>query len=393
MSIVVISTVRVTKFVEGGGHFWVYWQYVQALRHLGFDVYWLERVRSTGDPTRDATSLATFTSRMEHYGLAGKLLLYSRPEPGHDGGSGACTFVDMSTHEAEAIMRRADLLLNFDYGLDGALLANFRRTALVDIDPGLLQFWMASREVRVASHDVYLTTGETVGTPTARFPDCGLRWIHIRPPVCLECWPYSYAPGCQTFTTVSSWWSTDWFTYGGEHYDNNKRGAFLEFVELPRQTSQRLELALWFGEKNVPARFFGDGDQQDRRLLESYGWHVRHSREVAATPETYQTYIQGSRGEFSCAKPSYRRLQTAWVSDRTLCYLASGKPVVVQDTGPSTYLPNGEGMWRFTMLEEAVEALAAVNHDYARQCRAARALAEAHFDARRILRDVLDIAL
>ena len=119
----------------------------------------------------------------------------------------------------------------------------------------------------------------------------------------------------------------------------------------------------------------------------------QHSREVAATPELYQAYIQQSRGEFSCAKRSCMRFQNAWVSDRTLCYLASGKPVVVQDTGPSAFLPNGEGMFRFRTPQQAAEAFEAINADYERHCRAARNLAETYFDARQAAEKILSHAL
>jgi hypothetical protein len=289
----------------------------------------------------------------------------------------------MTRREAEAIMRRADLLLNFDYSIDATLLSCFRRTAVVDIDPSLLQFWMATRQLLVPPHDVYFTTGETVGTPAALFPDGGRPWVHIRPPVCLQRWPYVHDLRCEAFTTISSWWGEEYVTDGTQCYDNNKRAAFLEFVELPRRTSQRLELALWFGE----------GDAQDQRLLESHGWGVRHSRDAAGTPEMYQAYIQGSRGEFSCAKLSCMKFQNAWISDRTLCYLASGKPVVVQHTGPSSFLPNGEGMFRFATMQEAVDALTTINRDYERHCRAARAIAQAYFDAKQVLRAILNVAL
>ena len=169
-----------------------------------------------------------------------------------------------------------------------------------------------------------------------------------------------------------------------EQYENTKRVAFLRFAELPRLTHQRLELALFLRTER---------DLDEWKDLELRGWHIRHSREVAATPGTYQSYIQRSRGEFSCAKPSYLKLETAWISDRTVCYLASGKPVVVQDTGPSAFLPNGEGMFRFTTAQQAAEAFAAINADYERHCRAARELAEAYFDAKLIAEKILSRAL
>ena len=130
-------------------------------------------------------------------------------------------------------------------------------------------------------------------------------------------------------------------------------------------------------------------------MLESQGWRVRHAYEVASSPESYQRYVQRSRGEFSCARPSCLWFQNAWVSDRTACYLASGKPVVVQHTGPSSFLPDagGEGMFRFKTLDEAAGALEQINANYERHCRAARELAEAHFDSNKEIERVLNAAL
>src|SRR6266699_5302714 len=132
MVTVVISPVNVVNFPDGGGHFWVYMQYVQGLHQLGCEVYWLERFCSGGDQGHDALVLSTFVERMERYGLAGKLMLYVSHE--QSGDSGQPTYLGMTQREAEALVRRADLLLNFDYSIDAALLSAFRRTAVVDID-------------------------------------------------------------------------------------------------------------------------------------------------------------------------------------------------------------------------------------------------------------------
>ena len=282
------------------------------------------------------------------------------------------------------MFQRADLLLNFHYAIDPELLGRFRRTALVDIDPGLLQFWISRGQLVVPRHDLYFTTGETVGTPAALFPDCGLAWVHIRPAVCLERWPTTPDPRLEAMTTISGWDASDWIVDGEVVYENTKRMSFLKFKELPRLTDQPLELALFLRTAM---------DAEDRLEMERHGWRIRHSREVAETPERYQAYIQSARGEFSCAKPSCMKFQNAWISDRTVCYLASGKPVVVQDTGPSSYLPKAEGMFRFSTLEEAAAALAALNADYPRHSRAARALAEDYFDAKKVVAGILEIAV
>ncbi len=377
MATVIVSPSKVVRFAHRGGHFWVYMQYVDGLRQLGCDVYWLEHLTKQSDPDERA-SLAAFLNRMERYGLAGKVLLYQT-------NNGQREFIGTTSSEAEALFRRADLLLNFDYSVDAGLLSGFRRTALVDIDPGLLQYWVAAGQCRVLRHDLHFTTGETVGRAATPIPDVGVPWIHIRPPVSLRLWPFTHRPQAEVFTTVSSWWGREYIVDSHHFYDNNKRAAFLDFLGLPARTGQALELALCFGKRAE--------ELEERRLLERHGWRVRDTGEVAATPETYQCYVQRSRGEFSCVKPSCIEFQNAWMSDRTLCYLASGKPAVVQNTGPSSFLPSGQGLFRFSTMEEAVDAFAAINADYQRHCRAAREIAETWFDARQVAEGILNTAL
>ena len=383
MGPVVLSAFNVANFPEGGGHFWVYMQYVLGLRRCGWDVYWLERFVPGGDEARDQAAVATFLERLAAFGLGGRAILEFGPDPKRFPGA-PTEFGGLTAAEAHAVFGRAELLLNFNYAIDPELLGRFRRTALVDIDPGLLQFWISRGQLAVARHDVHFTTGETVGTEEARFPDCGIPWVHIHPPISLEDWPCASDPRHPAMTTVSGWDSNNWLVDGPTTIENTKRVAFLRFKELPGRTRQPLELALFLRTA---------ADAEDRCLMERHGWRIRPSPEVAGSPERYRAYIQGSRGEFSCAKPSCIRFQNAWVSDRTLCYLASGKPVVVQDTGPSRHLPDGEGMFRFSTLEQAAAALETVNQDYGRHSRAARALAETHFDAKRVAARILEIAL
>ena len=383
MPTIVISPFNVINFAEGGGHFWVYMQYAQALRLLGCDVYWLESFASNGSEESDRARLAPLLARMERFGLGSKLVLYQRCGPGSAAGLPE-EYTGRNRSDAEAVFERADLLLNFHYSIAPALLARFRRTALVDIDPGLLQFWISRRQLAVPAHDFYFTTGETVGRPWGKIPDSGLPWIPIRPPVCLERWPFTFDPNSEAFTTVSIWDSDDWIVDGDEEYENTKRVAFLEFADLPRLTKQPLELALFLRTER---------DLTERGDLEKRGWRIRQSRDVADTPENYQAYIQRSRGEFSCAKRSCLKFQNAWISDRTLCYLASGKPVVVQNTGPSAFLPDGEGMFRFSTPAEAAKAFEDINSDYQKHSRAARQIVETFFDAKQVVKEILSHAL
>ena len=394
MSTVVLSVYNVAD-PGVGGRFWLYMQFAEGLRRLGCEVYWLEQLRSWSDPAEEARLCATVLERMQRFGLDGTTLLYAADPRAVDG----VRFVGCTESRAKAVLRRADLLLNFHYAIDPRLLGCARRTALVDVDPGLLQQWMSTGQLTVARHDRYLTTGETVGTPEALFPNCGLSWTRIRSPVCLDLWPVAYTPHAESFTTLSSWASTGWVKVRENGHtkllDNSKRAAFLEYVELPSQVARPLELALHLIDRDPAGqarRKRAEQDAADRAHLERHGWRVRDSREVAGRPDGFRSYIQNSRGEFSCAKPSSVEFRNAWVSDRSVCYLASGKPIVVQDTGQN-YLPDGEGIFRFSSLPQAAAAFDAIESDYQRQCDAARALAEKHFDARRVLEGALNGSL
>jgi hypothetical protein len=378
---VVISTVRLADFLEGGGHFWAYMQYAHALSRLECEVSLLDGSAWPEAPP-DAAALREFGDRMSRHGIRHAAIATAAGGGAPD--ANGARYLGMTEPEVHDLLAGADLLLNFNYRLGRDLVSRARRSALVDIDPGLLQHWIGEGLIAPAAHDVYFTTGETVGTPSDPNGDCGIQWVRIRPPVALEAWPYSYDPHAEAFTTISSWWGErDYVRAGDGYYDNTKRAGFLEFADLPQHSDQPLEIAL----------FLADTDEPERRSLEERGWRVRHSREIAGTPEDYRAYVQRSRGEFSWAKASCMRFANAWVSDRTLCYLASGKPVVVQHTGPSAVLPDGEGMFRFRTLAEAARALEAVNADYERQCRLARRLAEENFDADVIVGGMLERAL
>jgi len=379
---VVLCAYNVANFPNGGGHLWVYMQHVFGMKRLGCDVYWLECFRRSGDAERDAAAIDSFFARLASMGMAGRVILrkVGGPDP-----AAPVEWLGLSEAEAGRVIDRADLMLNFHYAIEPELLARFRRTAMVDIDPGLFQFWLSRGQLKVPRHDLYFTTGETVGTPGALFPDCGLEWVRIPPAVCVEQWSCANGDRGDAMTTVSAWDSPDWVVDrpAGIRFDNSKRVAFLPFRDLPRLTPQPLELAL-FLDTAV--------DHEEGRMMAEHGWRIRRSVEVAGSPQAYRDYIRRSRGEFSCAKPSCMYFQNAWVSDRTLCYLASGRPVVVQDTGPSALLPNGEGMFRFSTPEEAAAALEAMNTDYERHCRAARELAESVFDSAKVAARILEVA-
>jgi hypothetical protein len=371
-------------YPEGGGHLWFYLSWALGLRAVGCKVVWLE----PAEPDIPASELRQLLARLRHhlspYGFADSIAVCSRaPEPLPREATADCIDIGGAAD--------ADLLINMAYAGCAEVLARARRTALIDCDTGLLQVWLNQGDLPLPPHDIYFTTGENTGRPGSRVPSAGIEWHYTPYCVSLEHWPVHRAPADAPFTTVTSWYGGGWVVEGDDGYCNNKHDSFVPFFDLPRHTRQPLELALCLA-RDEQGRL--DPEEEEERLdLERRGWRVRHAHEVASTPWDYQQYIRGSRGEFCCAKPSCTRLQNAWLSDRTLCYLASGKPAVVQYTGPSRFLPNAAGIFRFRDLSEAARYVEQAAADYDHQCRLARALAEEYFDAPKVVRRVLERAL
>ena len=365
-------------FMSGGGHFWVFLNWALGLKANGCRVHWLEPVPHGVGMEELDRRVQLLRARLQRHGLSEAVAIVSWQTADADAGCPpACK---PFSHVAST----CDLAINFAYWMPADVVGRFRRSALVDIDPGLTQLWLSAGQMRVAPHSLYFTTGETVGK-SALVPDCGLPWTYTPPCVSLEAWPVTPAAPEAPFTTISGWYANEWVSTLEGEYCNDKRQGFLPFLTLPAMTRHRLELALDLGDGEVAVH--------ERSTLESLGWRVRRSYDVAGTPADYQGYIQESRGEISAVKPSCVRLQNAWISDRTLCYLASGKPAIVQHTGPSRFLPTRAGLFRFRTLEEAAAMLEEAAADHEHQSRSARALAEEHFDATRVARHVLERAL
>jgi hypothetical protein len=376
MSTTVCLSAKTIFYPKSGGHLWVYLNWALGLRALGCRVIWMETVYPELTAREVRPYADALKDRLKRYGLAECVALCSyTDEPLPPELVGDCLDIEAAAE--------ADLLLDLEYLIAPKLVGRFRRTALVDIDPGLMQIWMSKGLIDLARHDVYFTTGETVGEPGSRIPDAGLRWHYTPPCVALEWWPPRRTGEGASFTTVSHWFEDEWVEDSGAFYQNDKRTGFLPFVGLPQHTSQPLELALCLSPR----------EKDEQAALEDRGWRVRHSYDVASTPWEYQGYIQNSLGEFSCVKPSCINLQNAWVSDRTICYLASGKPAVVEHTGPSRFLPDAAGLFRFRDMDDAVRCLETVAADYDRHCMLSRALAEEYFDARKVVGSVLERAL
>jgi len=364
------------QLASAGGHLWFYLNWALGLRALGCRVIWLEQTNIASSQEDQASNFASLSQKLQAFGL-GDCLVFC-PDPS------ACNEFD---EEAGSNwldkVKDADLLLNVGGKISAEHVARFRRSALIDIDPGLTQIWATESGSPIPVHDVYFTIGETIGSPDSDIPDCGIEWHFTPTAIYLPQWPITPADVRASYTTVSSWWGW-WEVIDGTTFNNEKRHAFLEYHDLPSRVSSPLELAL---------ALWGKADEEEIGFFRENGWSVREAFEATNTPEQYKSYLGASRGEFSCAKPSCAKLQNAWISDRSLCYMAMGKPVIVEYTGPSSFLPEAEGILRFSTPDEAVKALKSAESDYEHHGKSARKLVEEYFDAVQVIGRVLERAL
>jgi hypothetical protein len=360
-----------------GGEAWVRLSYILGFKRLGFRVCFIEEIdrHACHDETgavvafEDSSNLEYFKRVVERFGLEGSAALV------YEGGERT---YGLSLAELEDIAETAELLVNISGHLKlEPLLERLRKKAYIDIDPGFTQFWHADESVafRLEDHDYYFTIGENIGTPACPIPTGGIHWRHTRPPVVLEDWPVSKEGTQDHFTTIANWRGP----FGPVHYGGKTFGLklheFRKFIDLPKRAPGTFELAL-----NIHPAEVDDID-----LLRRHGWRLVDPRVVAASPETFRRYVQTSGAEFSVAQGIYVATHSGWFSDRTVRYLASGKPVLVQDTGFARNLPVGEGLVAFGTLDEAVAGAERIARDYDGHCQAARALAEAYFDSDRVL--------
>jgi hypothetical protein len=281
-----------------------------------------------------------------------------------------------------ARVREADLLLNvMGFETDEELLGAARLRVFLDTDPGFGQMWHALGLADVfAGHDAHVTIGERIGAPDCTVPTCGLEWITTPQPVVLDAWTVAPPLPDGAFTSVASWRGA----YGPVDYEGHRYGLRVHqlrrFAELPTRAPGRFELALDIH----PA------DAADAERLRIAGWHLRAPTDVAATLDGYRDYIRDSAAEVMVAKGMYVDSRSGWFSERSTCYLASGRPVLAQDTGLAELFPLGEGLIAFGTLEEAIAGAEELRAHPSRHAAAARALAEEHFDSDQVLGRLLE---
>ena len=346
-------------------------QVLEGLRRLGHEVLFVEFLE-------DEIEQPEVTVAYFHEALRGRwsatraALLDGRTGIGHTG-VGAAEVASFAAR-ADAVIELAAHYRSEPWPLIGAV----RPRILFEQDPGYTHLWAADGDPAeiFGNHDVYFTVGANVGTPRSPIPTLGIQWRALWPPTVLDWWPMAGTLQRDRFTTIGAWRDYGYLDFEGRVL-GPKVEEFEKFIELPQRSGEELELTLAI-----------DDDDPDRERLRTAGWRLEDP-EIVATPERYRDYVAGSLAEFSCAKGGYVGTRSGWFSDRSACYLAAGRPVVLQATGFEDLLPTGAGAFAVRDVDEAVAALAAIRADYGHHSRAARRLAEEFFDAERLLARML----
>ena len=373
MKKVIVTSGWGAGYPEGGGMQWLNLHYLAGLRALGVEGFWLDilKPRKEGSKRSVEEMIENFGAQCERFGFGDHwAVLYDDHE-----------VLRMSRQQLLALCDDCALLVNLCGALQNdELLRRIQRRAYFDLDPGFTQIWAHDWDMNFSKHSLFFTVGLNVGQPGFSIPLRGIEWQTFTPPVALEYWPVQTDTSAGNFTTIGQWRGQS-AVWKGEAYWP-KREEFLRFIELPRRTAQPIELALLIHESEV----------DDLAALRSNGWRLVDPHQAARGCDGMRSYIQQSRAEFSVAKGGYVKTRSGWFSDRTVCYLASGRPALVQDTGFSRHLPTGRGLLAFTTMEEAVRGIESINADYAAHCAAARQLAEEKFAAPKVLQSILERA-
>jgi hypothetical protein len=353
---------------EQGGASWSILQYVLGLRALGHEVRLVEPVDRLAP-----VSVRYFGQLVRDFGLEGEAALLVRDSE---------ETVGIPRRELVAWAGEADVLFNVSGMLrDEALVGRAPLRVFLDLDPAFNQLWhgVEGVEMGLDLHNRFATVGLELGEPGCQVPTCGREWIKTLPPVFLPQWERGTTIDTDAFTTVGNWRG-----YGSIEWDGRRLGqkahSLRKLFAVPELTGERLVLAL----------AIHPDEEDDLNALHRHGWGLADPRAVAGSPHRYADFVRGSKGEIGIAKEGYVESRCGWFSDRSACYLASGRPVVAQDTGFARHLPVGEGLFSIGSSGEAAAAIDLIAADYDRHATAARAIAENCFDSRLVLTRLLD---
>jgi len=370
-----------------GGMVWQVLHYLIGLRRLGFDVWYVEDSDElVYDPisfdlsSGCETNVARLGEVMDSVGL-GDRWVFRLPMTESCRGSLDEKGLDRLYAECDAA-----------FNLCGAQELRERhdvipRRVYVETDPVLIQVAVAMGNQRLTDkldrYDFLFTYGENLGADDCLVPLKRFDWKKTRPPVCLDLWATDESPGPDAhLTSIANWkHSGKDIQWQGSTWRWSKHHNFLRFIDIPAAAALTIELAV------------GAISKSERDLLEECGWLTSNSDRLDS-PDAYCRFIRQSCGEFTVAKEQYVAPRSGWFSDRSVCYLATGRPVVTQSTAFEKYIPTGEGLYAFETRQQALDAIQSIADDYPRHSRAASEIAREFFGADKVLaRMLIDVGL
>ncbi|HEV2994839.1 MAG TPA: hypothetical protein VGW99_02675 [Chthoniobacterales bacterium] len=370
------------------GVIWQHIHYIVGLQQLGHDVYYIEdSARLPYNPeTCQVNNDFGYTARILGR-LAGEFNFKNRWAFCARYLKGNPT-AGLVLRKIRQLYRDADAILNIcgaqEFNDD---LLQSDRLIYIESDPGVEQIKIAKRTRSTIDylrrHRALFTFGENVGSKKFPVPTHGFKWLPTRQPVVLDFWKTKRPPAhAALFTSIANWSTSGLkdIAWRGEKYLWSKSREFLRFVAAPKKAGEPFELATSIK------------DRQTREKFERNDWRLRSPVDLSINYWLYRDYIQRSKGEFTVAKDQYVRLNTAWFSDRTACYLAAGRPVITQETGFTKLYGGNAGLFGFRSLGEIVDAVKVINGNYLKHSDAARQIACEIFDAERVLGSLLALA-
>jgi hypothetical protein len=371
-TLIVVAEIAGAAVIGRGGQAMFQLQWLQGFERAGHDVYFVEFLKD--DPAAATNAIvAEYKDTVCRFWKPDRCALILA-EPTR-------SLFGLSIQEVAKVAHRADALITIAafYSRDPhPLVAEVRPRILLEQDPGYTHTWAAAGDPAdiFGEQDLYFTVGGNIGTDRCHVPTSGIRWRPIWNPVVLDWWCTQTAIETDCFTTVADWRAYGYFEFEGRML-GPKSEEFHKFIGLPGLADEPLTIVL-----NI------DPEDPDKELLKENGWHLEDPC-LINSPQAYLKFISGSAGEFSCTKGGYSGTRCGWFSDRSACYLASGRPVVLQSTGFEDLLPTGQGLFAVNNSDEAAEAISEIRANYQKHSEAARRIAEDHFDCNKIIKHVL----
>ncbi|HXP34603.1 MAG TPA: hypothetical protein VN827_03555 [Chthoniobacterales bacterium] len=369
------------KYREGGGNFSVPLQWMLGLRRLKVDAIWLELLPGEGNLRDDQRKIDNFQRQLRAHGLSGQYCLFYQktPDSAHDLDSLRC--IGISKRELLDRLAGPNTILNLSYSIHPPLLLKFERRIFCDLDPSEIIYWMTQMEMGQSSHHEFWTIGLNVNSADCRLPKSSLNWKTFYPLVDTRLYGLQPRPRSPKFTTIGQWYWGGAVEINGEFPDLSKKYAFEQYLDLPRRVANaKFELAMYM-----------NPDDPERERLRRRGWHVVDPHRVAQTPKKYRRYLASALGEFTAIKGVDVAWKTGWLSDRAAAFLATGRPVVTEDTAATKYLPGASGFHFVGNLDEAVAAIEDLLANWHRRSREARDCAIEVFDSAKNLRKILGV--